>query len=284
MGNGQHRNRRGARPHPLPHKHGGAGNPGRATTQLIPPVAPAGAADEEAGERAPEPALPAVSGATGDLVMAAGVDASQDVSPSTPVEAPAPVDASQRRWHGAGQAPQPALAEATPTGEFTAGEDAERAPKSVSPASRGRFERFYAPGQGPQSERVERVAPPITHTLPPVVSAPTPPATPARRFERIEREPSAGEPLDEDDGAEYTGPRGDVRGSIGALIDSLRDLFARDRVVASQGDVARCGVCYLHFPTDELTFRDEEGFYVCESCARALGTTRVPMLRRQQRQ
>lgn len=74
----------------------------------------------------------------------------------------------------------------------------------------------------------------------------------------------------------------DVRGDVGPLIDSLRDLFERDREVASRGNAARCGICYLHFTLSELLYRDEEGFYVCPSCAKVLLHTRVMMVRRQQ--
>jgi hypothetical protein len=78
-------------------------------------------------------------------------------------------------------------------------------------------------------------------------------------------------------------PRHDVRGDVGSLIDSLREVFERDRAVASQGGTARCGICYLHFPLAELDYRAEEGFYVCAPCAQRLGTTHLPMIRRQQR-
>jgi hypothetical protein len=75
----------------------------------------------------------------------------------------------------------------------------------------------------------------------------------------------------------------DVRGDIGELIDSLHAAFERDRGIASQGDSARCGICYLHFFLSELQYREEEGYYVCASCARALSHTRILMVRRQQR-
>ncbi|MGO8949145.1 MAG: hypothetical protein ACLQUY_16165 [Ktedonobacterales bacterium] len=74
----------------------------------------------------------------------------------------------------------------------------------------------------------------------------------------------------------------DVRGDIGPLIDSLHELFERDRGVASQGDATRCGICYLHFNLAELHYREEEGFYICTSCTRALAHTRIVMVRRQQ--
>jgi hypothetical protein len=83
--------------------------------------------------------------------------------------------------------------------------------------------------------------------------------------------------------ARLQSPRRDVRGDVGSLIDSLREVFERDRSVASQGGTARCGICYLHFPVAELDYRAEEGFYVCAPCAQRLGATRLPMIRRQQR-
>jgi len=67
------------------------------------------------------------------------------------------------------------------------------------------------------------------------------------------------------------------------LIASLKELFAQDRQVASQPDGTRCGICYMHFTVSELCYREEEGFYVCKGCERALGKTAVPMLRRQQK-
>jgi hypothetical protein len=75
----------------------------------------------------------------------------------------------------------------------------------------------------------------------------------------------------------------DVRGDIGELIDSLHEAFERDRGIASQGDSTRCGICYLHYFLGELQYREEEGYYVCASCARALSHTRILMVRRQQR-
>ncbi len=68
-----------------------------------------------------------------------------------------------------------------------------------------------------------------------------------------------------------------------SLIASLRELFAQDRTVASQQDSTRCGICYLHFTVGSLTYREEEGFYVCQGCERSLGKNKVPMIRRQQK-
>jgi hypothetical protein len=81
---------------------------------------------------------------------------------------------------------------------------------------------------------------------------------------------------------------GSVRGVSGpfdfeAMIASLRELFERDRQIASQPDSTRCGICYLHFPLSELTYREKEGFYICSGCERQLGKQQMPMLRRQQK-
>ncbi|HEU5348959.1 MAG TPA: hypothetical protein VFU63_10155 [Ktedonobacterales bacterium] len=76
--------------------------------------------------------------------------------------------------------------------------------------------------------------------------------------------------------------RPESRGEMGPLIDSLHELFAQDRMVASQGDVTRCGICYLHFPLSALEHRGAEGFYVCAGCKRTLGHQQLMMVRRQQ--
>ena len=75
----------------------------------------------------------------------------------------------------------------------------------------------------------------------------------------------------------------DVRGEVGALIDSLHALFERDRAVASQPGAARCGICYLYYSTSALSYREAEGCYVCPDCVQALGSTGLFMVRRQQR-
>jgi hypothetical protein len=76
--------------------------------------------------------------------------------------------------------------------------------------------------------------------------------------------------------------RPESRGEVGSLIDSLHELFAQDRAVASEGNSARCGICYLHFPLTALEYREAEGFYVCAGCKRALGHNPLMMIRRQQ--
>lgn len=67
------------------------------------------------------------------------------------------------------------------------------------------------------------------------------------------------------------------------MIASLHELFEHDRQVASSQDSTRCGICYLHFSVSNLHYREEEGFYVCSGCERALGRHMIPMLRRQQK-
>lgn len=84
------------------------------------------------------------------------------------------------------------------------------------------------------------------------------------------------------DAQEFT-PRGDVRGDVGPLIDDLRAIFQHDRTTASTTGGTRCGICYLHFALDALEYREDEGYYVCARCAQALGSARVPMVRRQKR-
>jgi hypothetical protein len=76
--------------------------------------------------------------------------------------------------------------------------------------------------------------------------------------------------------------RPESRGEVGSLIDALHGLFAQDRAMASQGESARCGICYLHFPLTALEYREAEGFYVCAACKRALGHNPLMMIRRQQ--
>ncbi len=73
-----------------------------------------------------------------------------------------------------------------------------------------------------------------------------------------------------------------VRGDVGPLIEALHEIFERDRAIASQGSSTRCGICYLHFSRADLAYREAEGFYACPSCAQALGSAALNMIRRQQ--
>jgi len=77
--------------------------------------------------------------------------------------------------------------------------------------------------------------------------------------------------------------RPEIRGELGQLIEALREVFQRDRAVASQSVSARCGVCYLYYPLADLDYREADGFYVCSECRQALRGKRLPMIRRQQR-
>lgn len=86
-----------------------------------------------------------------------------------------------------------------------------------------------------------------------------------------------------DDRGDHPPLRPEVRGEVGPLIDALHGLFEQDRAIASQGGTTRCGICYLHYALADLEYREAEGYYVCHACARALGTARLPMVRRQQR-
>ncbi len=67
------------------------------------------------------------------------------------------------------------------------------------------------------------------------------------------------------------------------FLQSLRELFVADRANGSRSDATRCGICYLTFARDELTYREEDGCYLCARCAAALGHQHIPMLRRQRR-
>lgn len=127
-----------------------------------------------------------------------------------------------------------------------------------------------------------------------VVTEPTAPSglPRSRRAEHDAPHPNAyvmqhGAADDDDEDADYIAherrPLRDVRGDVGTLIDSLHDLFTQDRGIASQGHATRCGICYLHYPLPELEYREVEGYYICADCKRALGSTHLMMLRRQQK-
>jgi hypothetical protein len=221
-----------------------------------------------------------------ESTLSAEVD---DTTDDTPAPESAPIHAVEP--------PAPATAApsaATPQVEEVAADDmtatespAEApAPEAARPAPRGRFERFYAPGQGMRAERngnghtaatgatePQRPArePFVAHAVPTTLHAPPTPPTPHADSDEDGATPTPSE------------PREDVRGHVGGLIDALHDLFAHDRTIASQGGTSRCGLCYFHFPVSALSYREAEGFYVCVSCGQALGAARVSMVRRQQR-
>ncbi len=72
-------------------------------------------------------------------------------------------------------------------------------------------------------------------------------------------------------------------GDLTDMLKSLRDLFARDRAIAAQPEARRCGICYLMFAPEEVTYREDDGCYVCAGCQKALGAQRMAMLRRQKK-
>ncbi|MGH2503994.1 MAG: hypothetical protein ACRDID_15910 [Ktedonobacterales bacterium] len=170
-------------------------------------------------------------------------------------------------------APPPVVESATPAEP----PEPREAEASVEPERRAPRGRFYAPGQGPRAEHNGHNGHAANG------AARRPPREPLTAY--VPSPSSSAQPAkDEDEGeAPYSGPREDVRGPVGELIDALHDLFSRDRAIASQGSSSRCGICYFHFTLGELVYREAEGFYVCQACERALGGSRVSMARRQQR-
>lgn len=149
---------------------------------------------------------------------------------------------------------------------------AQHGPALVQPANAPRGPVPYAPGARTHMAPQESSGQSGQSSAEPVPRAWGAPAR-GMRFDRDrDRDLGEHEPL-----------HPEVRGEVGPLIDSLHEVFVQDRTVASQGGTTRCGLCYLHFPIAELEYRDEEGYYVCERCARALGRARLPMVRRQQR-
>jgi hypothetical protein len=99
---------------------------------------------------------------------------------------------------------------------------------------------------------------------------------PKERADRIDRP----ERSDENERQERDGQ---ARIDLGHLIESLHQQFEQDRALASQAGTARCGICYLYYRQTDLLYREEEGFYICQRCQRALGNGRIKMVRRQQR-
>lgn len=270
MGNGQNRRRRGgAHTRNGPHRSGPPVNDRRGATHVMPPTpaddASAGASDD--GEET------LVSGMPDEASAGEEQDTTSEAEPRQPEPVTPHSEASEP-----GEAAPPAP-EAVATPEIVAEPEA---PEPEQRAPRGRFERFYAPGQQKRpASNGQHSAPERPNTMngggENGSSGNGHHVTPAH----------APHALDDDDEEETqiaSGPRADVRGPVGDLIDVLHDLFVRDRAVASQGGISRCGICYLHYPLGELVYHDSEGFYVCQTCERALGGARVNMVRRQQRQ
>lgn len=72
-------------------------------------------------------------------------------------------------------------------------------------------------------------------------------------------------------------------GELSEMFATMRALFAHDRTLGARGDAARCGICYLTFPREQLVYREADGFYACPDCDTALSHTSLPMLRRQRK-
>ena len=300
MGNGQNRNRRGgARTRHGPHRGGAGAGDRRGATHLMPPT------HDAASEVGPE--------VTPEGTVSPGAAEAQAEADSSPEQAQAAEIAEEQFERQAGELPDAtpqSRAETEPGIEVASASEppaqpheasaasetptpppstqpteppAQREPEaSAEPERRTPRGRFYAPGQGPRAE----------HNGHSGQNGHNGHASGfARRLSReplstyVPSLPSAAQPADDDDEGEapYSGPREDVRGPVGELIDALHDLFTHDRSIASQGGASRCGICYFHYPLGELVYREAEGFYVCQACERALGGARVPMARRQQR-
>lgn len=302
MGNGQNRNRRGgARARRGPHR-GGAGGDRRGATHVMPltQAGPADAADSaqevelaEAADLRDDTTSPSPTETIADAVAAEVAEiaeedferaagelrgepdaAAGDTEPGIEV-----ASASEESAHPAALGGAGATGSAAPDFHHADANEVESAHEPERRAPRGRFERFYAPGQGPRTEHNGQNGH-GSHVVP------APPAASATRRplrDAVTAYESLAANDDEDEIVAPSGPREDVRGSVGELIDALHDLFAHDRMIASQGGVARCGICYFHFPINDLVYHEADGFYVCQNCERSLGAGRVPMVRRQQR-
>ena len=269
MGNGQNRNRRGgARTRHGPHR-GGANGDRRGATHVMPSAL--ANADENAGV---------------DLDGDAEIDdisALDTEGDSAMVHASAPVESAATSPQSAQPTTISEIHTQPPTNEVVAEPLAPVEPLEASEGERrtprGRFERFYAPGQGARTEQAGGNSASTSGTGASGSRAPTrepwhvhTPVSAHTEDDEVETEAAPSE------------PREDVRGQVGGLIDALHDLFVQDRAFASQMGSSRCGICFFHYPLGELVYREAEGFYVCQSCARALGANRVSMVRRQQRQ
>lgn len=289
MGNGQNRNRRGgARIRHGPHRGGAGANDRRGATHLMPPtpeaapqaepeVAQASAAAEaqaEADQPTPDQAQAAEMAEeqferqAGEL-RGATSQARAETEPG--IEVAASDQPAQTPPASEASAPLPSVKSA----ESAAPQEPHETEASVEPERRAPRGRFYAPGQGPRTEHNGHNGHAANG------AARRPPREPLTAY--VPSLASSAQPAEDEGEAAYSGPREDVRGPVGELIDALHDLFSRDRAIASQGSSSRCGICYFHFTLGELVYREAEGFYVCQACERALGGSRVSMARRQQR-
>ena len=309
MGNGQNRNRRGgARTRHGPHRGGAANGDRRSATQLVPPALVASA--EATASAHTEVDIEA----NAEREDASALDTEGDSQfvrvgePSTPAEAaedvvmPSPAEPSADDSETVEAPITPAASEVPKAPEAPEALETQEPPEVERRAPRGRFERFYAPGQGPRAEQqtaggaatngatngaghtASHAAGHTSSHVPHPTTHASPPSTPARHVPSVLHAEASAEDDDEESGSSLDIPREDVRGAVGGLIDDLHDLFTQDRTVASQGGNSRCGICYFHFPLGELVYREAEGFYVCQRCDRSLSGARVSMVRRQQRQ
>ena len=298
MGNGQNRNRRGgARTRHGPHRGGAGASDKRGATHLMPST-------YDATPETTSETTPALEAAQEQLDADATPDQAQAAEIAAAEIAEEQFERQAGELHGA---PQQARAEtepgievaasSEPPAEPSAASEAPTPPPSASsapsaeppaqreleasaePERRAPRGRFYAPGQGP---RIEHNGHNGHNGHANGLSRRPSREPPSAYVPSVSSSPQPAENDDEGD-APYSGPREDVRGLVGELIDALHGLFTQDRAIASQGGSSRCGICYFHFSLSELVYREAEGFYVCHACERALGGARVPMARRQQR-
>jgi len=299
MGNGQNRNRRGgARTRHGPHRGGAGAGDRRSATHLMPPTYDAASevGPEEAPEATASSGAPEAQGeaqveadSTPEQAQAAEIAEEQferqagelpDATPQSRAETEPGIEVASASEPPAANEPPTSPPPAQPT-EPAAQREAEA---SAGPERRAPRGRLYAPGQG-QGPRIEHNGHngQNGHNGHANGLSRRPSREPLSAY--VPSLPAAAQPANDDDEgqAPYSGPREDVRGPVGELIDALHDLFTHDRTIASQGSSSRCGICYFHYPLGELVYREAEGFYVCQACERALGGARVPMARRQQR-
>jgi hypothetical protein len=110
----------------------------------------------------------------------------------------------------------------------------------------------------------------------------------SQAFEK-EAPPARLSPASEAPGAEKEAPRTLASRSsaplngVEDLVRVLRELFIEDRAYSARPDAVRCGICYLVLPRDQMIYREDDGFYLCPTCAEALGGQHIPMVRRQRR-
>lgn len=320
MGNGQNKRRRGAaHGRQSPHRGGASVTNDRRSSQLVPSTS-ASVTPETAPDAMPDATTEAIiSDRSADAIGNANSDAdprdpgetlakANDTAADEPESAPPTPATPLAREESVANPPEPVTEPVTepavvesavvepavvePAVVESAVEPAEAPTAPLEPeqrAPRGRFERFYAPGQQPRASSNGRHGAAERNgksAAPHAAESDEDPHQSNGRGRHAPQTTLRHTPVSEDEDDEAliaSGPREDVRGAVGGLIDSLHDLFTRDRGLASQGGVSRCGICYLHYPLGELVYHEGEGFYICRTCERALGGARINMVRRQQR-